>query len=75
MSALSEAEKLRVLIPHWREHNEEHAAEFAEWAEKARLAGRGEVAPDLELAARKMREANRALTAALEKLGGLLERA
>ena len=30
---MNEVEKLRVLIPHWIEHNEEHANEFRRWAE------------------------------------------
>jgi len=75
MSALSESDKLRVLTPHWMEHNEGHAGEFEGWAQKAHLGGQAEVAADLELAARRMREANSALAAALEKLGGPLERA
>ncbi|HHN94294.1 MAG TPA: hypothetical protein ENK17_05955 [Anaerolineae bacterium] len=27
--------KLRVLLPHWIEHNGEHAEEFRKWAERA----------------------------------------
>jgi hypothetical protein len=30
---VNEQEKLRVLIPHWIEHNEEHAKEFRRWAD------------------------------------------
>ena len=30
---MNEIEKLRVLIPHWVEHNNEHAQEFRDWAE------------------------------------------
>jgi hypothetical protein len=63
----SDLEKLRVLLPHWCEHNTEHAAEFRAWAEKAGLA-RAEI---LE-AAEHLERANEALTAALEKLGGPL---
>lgn len=29
-----EKEKLKILLKHWIEHNEEHAEEFREWAEK-----------------------------------------
>ena len=32
----NDVEKLRVLLPHWIEHNAEHAAEFRAWAEKAK---------------------------------------
>lgn len=61
-------EKLRVLIPHWIEHNQVHADEFESWAEKA-----GDVAEDIHAAARAIRNANHALEHALETLGGPLE--
>jgi hypothetical protein len=41
---MSEIKKLRVLIPHWIEHNEGHAAEFIRWASHA-----GEAAVDLRI--------------------------
>jgi len=31
--------KLRILLPHWIEHNEEHAASFQRWAARARELG------------------------------------
>ena len=43
---MNEVEKLRVLIPHWIEHNQEHAAEFRHWVEQA-----GEAAPEILAAA------------------------
>lgn len=64
---MNERKKLRVLIPHWIEHNEEHAEEFRHWAARA-----GDAAADLEEAATQMTQVNRALAAALEKLGGAL---
>ena len=30
----TDIDKLRMLIPHWIEHNEGHAAEFRKWATK-----------------------------------------
>ena len=36
---MNEIEKLRVLVPHWIEHNAEHAHEFRIWAERAKKAG------------------------------------
>jgi DNA-binding NtrC family response regulator len=62
-----EVDKLRVLIPHWIEHNEEHADEFRRWAETA-----GQTATDLLAAAEAMQQVNRRLANALEKLGGAL---
>jgi hypothetical protein len=61
----AEAEKLRVLIPHWIEHNLEHAAEFRRWAGQA-----GTAAADIEAAAEALLHVNQALEAALEKLAG-----
>ena len=64
---MNEKEKLRVLIPHWIEHNNEHAEEFGRWADQA-----GPAAPDLLAAAQAIARANKSLAAALEKLGGVL---
>jgi hypothetical protein len=64
-------DKLRVLLPHWIEHNAEHAAEFRNWAEKARAAGQEEVAEEIDTAAKELGWVNEALRAALDKLGGL----
>jgi len=58
-------EKLQTLIPHWMEHNEVHANEFRRWAEQTSAAS-----ADLLAAAEAMNQVNRALAAALEKLGG-----
>lgn len=65
---MNEIEKLRVLLPHWIEHNEEHVAEFRQWAKRADEAG-----ADIIAAAHQMEFVNRSLRAALEKLGGALE--
>ena len=31
MSERSDVEKLRILLPHWIEHNNSHVAEFVKW--------------------------------------------
>ena len=64
---MNEVEKLRVLIPHWIEHNEEHANGLHRWAETT-----NRTAPDLLAAAEAMLRANQTLANALEKLGGAL---
>jgi hypothetical protein len=64
---MTDIEKLRVLLPHWREHNAEHATEFREWAAKAEAAQE-----DILTAARHVEAANEALESALAKLGGPL---
>ena len=63
----SDVDKLRVLLPHWIEHNAEHAAEFRLWAARAGKAG-----DDILEAADRMIEANHTLQRALEQLGGAL---
>jgi len=65
---MKETDKLRVLIPHWIEHNGEHADEFRAWAERA-----GAAREALLAAASLLGEANGRLTGALEELGGPLE--
>jgi len=63
-------DKLRALLPHWMEHNGEHAAEFRAWAEKARAAGWQEVAEEIEAAAKELEWVNESLRTAMEKLAG-----
>lgn len=65
---MEDAEKLRVLLPHWIEHNGEHAGEFREWAQKA-----GPARDALLDAARFLEQANTRLQKALGQLGGPLE--
>jgi hypothetical protein len=62
---VDEVEKLRVLIPHWIEHNEEHASELQRWAGLTT-----EASQDILTAAESMMRVNRALATALERLGG-----
>jgi hypothetical protein len=60
---MNEKEKLLVLIPHWIEHNEEHADEFRQWAKKA-----GDAGPELMEAANAVQQVNLSLKTALEKI-------
>ncbi|MGB9775227.1 MAG: hypothetical protein ACPLYD_01660 [Anaerolineae bacterium] len=71
MEAISEEiARLQALLPHWIEHNEEHAEEFQKWAERAREAGEVHVADHLLAAARMLLQANEALQGARDHLGG-----
>ena len=65
---MKETDKLRVLLPHWIEHNDEHAAQFRQWAVRA-----GEAEEDILEAARLLEQATGLLRSAMEKLGGSLE--
>jgi hypothetical protein len=64
---MNEIDKLRVLIPHWIEHNREHAREFRSWAERA-----GNASEDVLNAADAMARVNESLVTALKKMGGPL---
>jgi len=69
---MDQIEKLSHLVPHWIEHNETHAAQFAEWSERALEAGLTEVGGFLAEAANALARANESLELAR---GGLAERA
>ena len=64
--------KHRELLPHWMEHNDEHAADFVGWADKATLAGHEDAAQMIIRAANAIRQANASLRSALEEFGGPL---
>ncbi len=49
------ASKLNSLLSYWLEHNQEHGAEFREWADKI-ATDQHDVAEQLRLAADKMAE-------------------
>jgi len=64
---MEDKDKLRILIPHWIAHNQEHANEFRDWATRA-----DRVSADILAAAESIDLANESLSSALEKLGGSL---
>lgn len=71
MSEMQELDKLRVLLPHWIEHNQSHIAEFTKWREVA--AAEGSIgAVGLAEAVAAMTRAGEALSGVLAQLGGPL---
>ncbi len=64
--------KLRVLLPHWIEHNNNHIAEFRKWEGEARKESGEEVSLLLDKAISDMEKAGKSLSEALEKVGGPL---
>lgn len=65
---MDDLKKLAVLLPHWSEHNAEHAEEFREWAQRAEAAGKTDAAQHIRAAADALEQANRALAAAIRGL-------
>ncbi len=57
--------KLKILLAHWREHNEEHEREFKRWAETAKGFDIGVYNAIME-AANRMEGVNESLYKALE---------
>jgi hypothetical protein len=63
-------DKLRVLLPHWVEHNQNHEAEFRKWAAASRAEGGEALAAILERAVASMAATDAILHEALQELGG-----
>jgi len=63
-----ERTKLRILLKHWIEHNDEHAEEFREWAEKAKVFGEAEAYEEVRQAAQEMDKSSESLSRALKRL-------
>lgn len=69
---MNDLDKLRVMLPHWIDHNQGHGGEFAQWAEKL-TDDSPEIAELLRHAVRSLQEAQSRLEEALSKAGGPLE--
>lgn len=67
---LTDMEKLAHLLGHWNEHNDEHAANYRSWADKAQAEGHADTAELLRQAAQATQDLNdlfQKAKAALEK--------
>ena len=45
---MDDLDKLKILLPHWMEHNDEHAKTYKDWAEKMSSLGKEELSEALE---------------------------
>ncbi len=70
---MKEIEKLRLLLPHWIEHNMGHEEDCLKWSEVARKSGLKTVAEHIDAAIAAMKQANDALGKALEEAGGKID--
>ncbi|WP_417915361.1 hypothetical protein [Candidatus Electronema sp. JM] len=68
---MNNLDKVRVLLPHWIEHNQGHGAEFLQWAETL-AADAPEITALLRSAADSLHAAEHALQEAMQKAGGPL---
>jgi len=67
----TDIEKLQILLAHWVDHNHSHAAEMEKWQKVAADHNKPEVATLIDTAIKGISETDKALTSALEKLGGV----
>lgn len=67
---MKELDKLRVILPHWIEHNAGHGNEFINWAETMKDAGETEIAALLHKAGAILQDADAVLRDALTRAGG-----
>jgi len=73
MGEMSGLDKLRVLLPHWIEHNNSHIAEFTKWQQVAADEAGEEVLARLREAVTSMTRTGESLAEALKIIGGPLE--
>jgi ABC-type transporter Mla subunit MlaD len=69
---MNDLDKLRVMLPHWIDHNQGHGKEFAQWVDKL-SSDSPEVAQLLAEAVQSLQKAQNSLEEALEKAGGSLD--
>lgn len=71
MSEKTGIEKLRILLPHWIEHNNSHIAEFSKWRQVAAAEANNRLVDEgLSAALAAMEKAGAALAGVLQELGG-----
>lgn len=66
---MNDLEKLRILLPHWTEHNAEHADELHTWAERMQVAGDAGAAQRLSAAAASLEKAGDYLSKLSDEIG------
>ncbi|HXX57564.1 MAG TPA: hypothetical protein VEI96_06150 [Thermodesulfovibrionales bacterium] len=66
---MNEFEKLKRLLDHWQEHNDEHAETYKDWAEKAASFGNKELSGILESLHKQTKELSALFEKARKKIG------
>jgi len=65
---MNELEKLKVLLPHWMGHNNEHAESYRDWAEKVSSLGNEELSKILFSLSHETRKLNELFEEAMKKI-------
>ncbi|MFA5353923.1 MAG: ABC transporter ATP-binding protein [Thermodesulfovibrionales bacterium] len=66
--SMQEMEKLEKLLLHWKEHNDEHAEVYRDWAGKASAQGKAELAAILDNLCKETKKLNSLFDAALKTM-------
>jgi len=66
---MNELDKLKYLLFHWKEHNDEHAETYRQWAEKAATLGNNELSEVLGKLCDETKKMNRLFEEAMRKIG------
>ena len=66
---MNELDKLRHLLHHWAEHNDEHAETYREWAAKAASLGKTDLAAVLERLSQESKKLKSLFEEAEKKIG------
>ncbi len=66
--SMTEREKLKHLLEHWMEHNEDHVKTYSEWARKAESFGNKELSGILDQIAGESRKLDELFKRALRKI-------
>jgi len=67
---MDEIEKLKRLLPHWMEHNDDHAESYRKWAERIGSSGNEELSGILDKLYHETRKLNELLEKALKIVAG-----
>jgi len=63
-----DVEKLKLLLPHWIEHTEEHADEYKKWLERIKGDISDDIAKNFEKAIQLTEKSNKYLQSTLDKV-------
>jgi hypothetical protein len=66
---MEDLQKLKHLLHHWKEHNDEHAETYRQWAEKAATLGNKELSEVLGKLCDETKKMNRLFEEAMRKIG------